>query len=358
MTKIPAVTVLMPVYNGERHIRDAIDSILCQSFKDFELLIINDASTDRTVELVKKYTDPRIRMIHNEINLKHGPALNRGLNLARGTYIARMDSDDLSCTTRLEKQKLFLDSNPDTAMVGSWAEIIDEKEESLGMKTFLTESPLLKWKLLFCNTFIHSSVMFRKDCINSLQGYDCSYTLTEDYDLWSRISFEHEIANIPEILVKWREWDGSVTSTKAKEQQKEDLKISTRNMQHVWSGTVAVNILESFRLLYKGFQSDFGLNRLDELVTHRNTLIAEFIKKYNYEDQSIVRDINVEIATHLFSLILKAGNAPHIKARQFFVWLMKTRPDIMRAFIVFLFKRTVAGARIRKLFYTAFKRQR
>ena len=105
MTRTPTVTVLMPVYNGELYIRYAIDSILCQSFKDFELLIVNDASTDRTVEIIESYTDSRIRLVHNEINLKHGVALNRGLELAQGQYIARMDSDDISCPARLEKQK-------------------------------------------------------------------------------------------------------------------------------------------------------------------------------------------------------------------------------------------------------------
>ena len=351
MTSTPMITVLMPVYNGELYIRYAIDSILCQSFKDFELLIVNDASTDRTVEIIESYTDSRIRLVHNEINLKHGVALNRGLELAQGQYIARMDSDDISCPARLEKQKIFLDSNQNVALVGSWAEIIDEKGNARGIKTFLTNSPLLKWKLLFCNTFIHSSIMFRKSCVLPLLGYDCNYALAEDYDLWSRISFEHEVANIPEVLVKWREWGGSVTSTKAKEQQKETLKISRRNMQHVWGETIDIHVLESFKLLYSGVKADFSNKRMNELVSHRNVLIDRFIEKYNYEDRSVVKNLRVEITTHLFSLIIRANNTWPVKLKQLFVWLVKIKPNIVRAFYIFLFKRTIFGSRIRKLFY-------
>jgi glycosyltransferase involved in cell wall biosynthesis len=351
MTKIPTVTVLMPVYNGERFIRDAIDSILQQSYSDFELLIVNDSSTDRTVEIIESYTDTRIRLVHNETNLKHGAALNRGLDLARGQYIARMDSDDISCSTRLEKQKFFLDHNQNIALIGSWAEIIDEKGKSQGIKTFLTDSPLLKWKLLFCNTFIHSSMMFRKSCVLLLQSYDCRYTLTEDYDLWSRISFEHEVANIPEILVKWRKWGGSVSSIKAEEQQKETLKISRRNMQRVWGQAVNVSILEHFMLLYNAAQTRFDLNCLDELIVYRGTLIKTFINKFNYTDPFIVKNIHVEIDTHLFSLILRTPNVQTLKIRLLLHWLIKTRPKMVRALFIYLFKRTVAGARIRKLFY-------
>jgi glycosyltransferase involved in cell wall biosynthesis len=353
MKTTPIITVLMPVYNGELYIREAIDSTLQQSFEAFELLIINDASTDNTVEIVNTYTDPRIRLVHNETNLKHGAALNRGLELAHGQYIARMDSDDISCPSRLEKQKFFLDNNQNVGLVGSWAQIIDEKGNSQGIKSFLTDSPLLKWKLLFCNTFIHSSAMFRKIIILPLQGYDCTYRLAEDYDLWSRISFEHEVANIPEVLVKWREWGGNVTNAKKIEQQKEVMEISRRNIQHVWGETVNKNILESFKFLYCAAQTDFSLNRLNELIMHHNMVIEQFIKKYNYGDPSIVKDIRVEIATHLFSLILRTNNTRSVKVRQLFVWLSRTKPDIARAFFNFLFKRTLVGARIRKLFYNA-----
>jgi len=357
MTSTPIITVLMPVYNGELYIRDAIDSILRQSIEDFELLIINDASTDRTVEIVESYSDPRIRLVHNEVNLKVCATLNRGLELSRGQYIARMDSDDISCSTRLEKQKTFLENNQNMALVGSWAEIIDKKGNVQGTKTLLTDSPLLKWKLLFCNTFIHSSIMFRKSSVLSLQGYNPTYTLTEDYDLWSRISIEHEIANIPEVLVKWREWGGSVSSAKTEEQQKETLEISRRNMQHVWGSSVNVNILENFKLLYSLAQTSFDLNCLDELIVHRGTLIKEFIKKFNYQDPSVAKDIHVEIVTHLFSLIIRTTNARSVKIMLFFHWLVKTRPNIGRAVFIFFFKRTLVGARIRELFYTAYKRQ-
>lgn len=351
MKKTPTVTVFIPVYNGERFIRDAIDSILCQSFEDFELLIVNDASTDRTVEVVESYSDSRIRLVNNETNLSVCPTRNRGLDLARGKYIACLDSDDISCPTRLEKQKNFLDNNQNTALVGSWAEIIDEKGNSQGIKTFLTDSPLIKWKLLFCNTFINSSIMFRKNRVFSLQGYDPAYALAQDYDLCSRVSFENEVSNIPEVLVKWRAWGGNLTSSRTNEQQEFTRKISIRNMHHIWGETVNINILENFKLLYSSSQADFSLERLDELVLYSNTLIEEFIRKFNYEDRSVVKDIRVEIATHLFSLITRTTNTFSVKLKMLFVWLVKIKPNIARAFYIFLFKRTILGSRIRKLFY-------
>jgi glycosyltransferase involved in cell wall biosynthesis len=351
MTKNPTITVFMPVYNGERFIRDAIASILQQSFEDFELLIINDASTDRTVKIVETYTDPRIKLIHNETNLSVCPTRNRGLDLARGKYIACLDSDDISFPTRLEKQKIFLDDNQNIALVGSWAEIIDKNGNSQGIKTFLTDSPLIKWKLLFCNTFINSSIMFRKNSVLSLQGYDPAYDSTEDYDLCSRISFQHELTNIPEVLVKWRTWEGNLTSSRTGEQKELARKISRRNLQHVWGETVDIRVLESFKLLYSGVKADFSNKRMNELVSHRNVLIDRFIEKYNYEDRSVVKNLRVEITTHLFSLIIRANNTWPVKLKQLFVWLVKTKPNIVRAFYIFLFKRTIFGSRIRKLFY-------
>ena len=193
--------------------------------------------------------------------------------------------------------------------------------------------------------------MFRKNRVLSLRGYDPAYDSTEDYDLCSRISFEHEVSNIPEVLVKWRAWGENITSSRASEQKKLAQQISRRNLQNVWGETVPVNILENFKLLYSSSQTDFSLKRLDKLVLYYSTLIDEFIRKFNYEDRSVVKDIRVEIATHLFSLIIRTTNTWPVKLKMLFVWLVKIKPNIVRAFYIFLFKRTILGSRIRKLFY-------
>ena len=135
------------------------------------------------------------------------------------------------------------------------------------------------------------------------------------------------------------------------EQKELALKISRRNLQHVWGETVDIRVLESFKLLYSGVKADFSNKRMNELVSHRNVLIDRFIEKYNYEDRSVVKNLRVEITTHLFYLIIRANNTWPVKLKQLFVWLVKIKPNIVRAFYIFLFKRTIFGTRIRKLFY-------
>ena len=125
--KNPRITVLMSVYNGEKYLKEAIDSVLSQTFKDFEVLIINDGSIDKTSKILKTYKDPRIRIINNKKNIGLTKSLNKGLKLARGEYIARMDDDDVSKPNRLEKQFEFMEKNSKYAVVGSFIEIIDSK---------------------------------------------------------------------------------------------------------------------------------------------------------------------------------------------------------------------------------------
>jgi glycosyltransferase involved in cell wall biosynthesis len=140
----PKVSVVMSVYNGEKYLCEAIDSILNQTFENFEFLIVNDGSTDRTLEILQSYRDPRIKVINNERNIGLTASLNKGLKIAKGEYVARMDADDVSFPHRLEQQKAFLDRNPRVAMVGSWAEVIDESGKTQETWRVLTSSHLLK----------------------------------------------------------------------------------------------------------------------------------------------------------------------------------------------------------------------
>jgi glycosyltransferase involved in cell wall biosynthesis len=198
----PIVTVLMPVYNGERYLREAIDSILSQTFRDFEFLIINDGSTDGSVGIINSYTDSRIRLVNNETNLGRCAAPNKGLDLAKGEYLARMDCDDISLPTRLEKQVDFLIANPDVGVCGTWIRLFMGAENII--KYPLTHEAIKCHLLLGCQ-LAHSSVMLRKNVFSAHQlYYDVNCKLAEDYDLWTRSSYVTYLANIPEILVKYR----------------------------------------------------------------------------------------------------------------------------------------------------------
>ena len=205
------ITILMSVYNGEKYLREAMESILNQSFKDFEFLIINDGSTDKSEAIIKSYKDPRIRLVNNEKNEGLIFSLNKGLELARGNYIARMDYDDISSPERLKRQYNYLEKNPDIALIGSLSELIDKNGNKIGQRIKL---PLdyysIKFYLFANNPLMHSSVFFRKKIIKEVGGYDEKYKHAEDYELYSRIVKKYRIINLPEILIKFRIHEESI----------------------------------------------------------------------------------------------------------------------------------------------------
>lgn len=206
---MPKISVIMPAYNAEKYIREAIDSILAQTYTDFEFIIIDDASTDATASIVESYTDERIRFFRNDNNMGVANTLNRGLDLAVGEYIARMDSDDISLPERFAKQVEFMDTHPDVAVCGSGIEIFGAMS---GRRTFSESSEQLKVDLLFSSCFAHPSVIMRASVVgpNALH-YDSAFSKMEDYDLWCRIAEEHKLASIPDILLKYRIHPAQVT---------------------------------------------------------------------------------------------------------------------------------------------------
>ena len=209
----PRVTVLLCVWNGERHLQAAIDSILAQSFRDFELLVIDDASTDATPRMLAASTDARVRVVRNETNLGLTVSLNRGLQLARGKLIARQDADDWSEPRRLELQLAFLQAHPAVAAVGSQALLIDSVGRSLGWKDFPLQHRGICWMHLFDNALAHSAVTFRKAVVVAAGGYDETFPASQDYELWSRLSERHRLANLAERLVHLRVLETSITRT-------------------------------------------------------------------------------------------------------------------------------------------------
>ena len=166
------ITVLLAVHNGEPWLREAVASILAQSWREFEFLIIDDASTDTTPEFLRTLTDPRIRIVRNETNLGLTASLNRGLQLAQGDLIARQDADDVSHPHRLAKQAAFLSAHPQIAAVGSQAWLIDEHGRSLGRKDLPIGHRGIWWSHLWDNALAHSAVMFRRKAVLEAGGYE------------------------------------------------------------------------------------------------------------------------------------------------------------------------------------------
>jgi glycosyltransferase involved in cell wall biosynthesis len=207
-----SVSVVLPVYNGSQYLNEAIDSILAQTYKNYELIIIDDGSKDNSASIIYDYTDSRI-CFHKQANQGLAATLNKGISIAKGKYIARQDQDDISFPDRLAKQVAFLDKNPDYGMVGTWSEIWVDDMRTDRSHQHPADNVSLQFFLLFNNPFVHSSIMFRRDVFDIVGLYctDKSRQPPEDYELWSRIAREFDVANIPEILHAYREISGSMS---------------------------------------------------------------------------------------------------------------------------------------------------
>jgi glycosyltransferase involved in cell wall biosynthesis len=236
----------MAVHNGERYVKSAIDSILSQTLDDFEFIVIDDCSNDTTPNILKSCGDARIKVLRNEIRCGLASSLNAGLEVARGKYVARQDADDISLPHRLEEQLRYLMVNPETALLGTWAELIDEKGHLTGEHCPVLQSPKLKWVMLFHNKMTHSSVVFDTEKTKGLGGYDPCVAFAQDYDLWCRIMKTHEIAILPQKLVRLRYHPYSISSIHKEAQDHSSEMIVLRNVK--WYCTDAVT-LRDIRIL-------------------------------------------------------------------------------------------------------------
>jgi len=219
----PYVTVLLSVYNGERFLAEAIDSILCQSYKNFEFIIIDDASTDSTPEILRRYEreDSRIKIVTNAANLRLAASLNKGISLASGALIARMDADDVSLPDRLEKQVTFMQANPTVSVCGTALTIYGSSDT-----TWLPplDNHSIRAMLFFESCLYHPTIIMRKSIFNNQASpYFSSMLPAEDYDLWSRLAEKKEIifANLPDPLVRYRTNEGE--ARKEYKQRQRDL---------------------------------------------------------------------------------------------------------------------------------------
>jgi glycosyltransferase involved in cell wall biosynthesis len=203
------ISVILPIYNAEKYLSDAINSILNQNYTDFEVLAIDDGSTDASLEILKSFNDPRITIIQNNENLGLIRTLNRGLDLAQGKYIARMDADDISLPTRFEKQVNLLDNNPDIGVCSSWLEFFGDSNEKI---KFPIEHDEIYFRFLLGVQVGHANSMIRRDLIEKLNiRYNPQFPHSEDTNLWVNLMPHTHFANIPEILYRYRKYNEQVT---------------------------------------------------------------------------------------------------------------------------------------------------
>jgi glycosyltransferase involved in cell wall biosynthesis len=240
------ITVLMPVYNAAPYLREAIDSVLNQTYKDFEFLIINDGSTDDTPKILESYTDQRIRIIHQD-NIKLIKTLNKGLNLAKGIWIARFDADDICYPDRLENQLKFLEEHPDHIVVGGDADYMDKEGNYLF--TFkinvYNDTEIKDTEFRIC-PFIHSSTMYLKEAVIKAGAYNENAISFEDHLLWRDLSPFGKMANLQKTLIRVRFSPESVT------------------MDEKWRGTEFKEIKQ--RSVKNGFITEEDAIRIKEIL--------------------------------------------------------------------------------------------
>lgn len=246
----PAVSILLPVYNGAAYLLESLDSVLQQTHQDFELIIIDDGSRDESARIIQSINDRRIRFYRQD-NRGLAATLNRAIELSRGEYLARQDQDDVSLPDRLKKQLSYLISHPHCSLVGTWAEIVSGTEKTGRVHRHAAEDYCLKFDLLFDNPFVHSSVMLRKSAVEAVGMYstDPSRQPPEDYELWSRLSRQWEVSNIPEVLHIYREIPTSMSREGVSPFRNRVIDISVENLQWLLGDTAGGSTIHDLAAL-------------------------------------------------------------------------------------------------------------
>lgn len=243
MKNKPIITVLMSVYNAEKFVGEAIESILNQTFKDYEFIIINDTSTDNSKRIISSYHDSRIKYIENKTRLGLAASLNKGLRLAKGTYIARMDADDISLPNRLQLQYSILKNDRNINLISSHFVWINEKGKYISTHSLAASPEEIFYELQFRNCLGHPTVIFNKKIIiNEFGGYNerCE---AEDNDLWLRVAKKYKIVKLDKVLVKARRSKQSKTVLFRKASNESIITIAQNNIQSLIDKPIDSNIV-------------------------------------------------------------------------------------------------------------------
>lgn len=308
MTLTPLVSIVMPVYNGSKFLRESIDSILSQTLTDFEFLIINDGSVDDSELIILSYHDPRIKYVKNECNLGIVESLNKGVELSKGKYIARMDADDISLPTRIEKQCLYLSQNPTIVACGSLAQSIDKDGKVIGKMIYPIGTEHIKATHLFNSSFIHPTMLF-KSAILKTHRYESNYEYAEDYFLFSQLLATQTLVNLNEILLYYRVHQDNITANKSAKMAESRKKVhffQLKNLLNADPQTDLVDILETISI---NTYTDYTIKQYDAFF-HELLIANQLNSVYNQQVfekvliekwfQVLLRKAKSKIFTHYF----------------------------------------------------------
>ena len=274
MSNVPRISVIMSVHNTRRHLDEAVESILQQTFDDFEFLIVDDGSTDGSSERLAYYAaqDQRIRIILNATNIGLTKSLNVAIHQSRGTLIARQDADDISEPDRFALQIKAFEEDKGLLALGTFYKTVDEEGQVVRSVKVPTAPHEIAWQLLFHNAFCHSSMVFRKeDFEGDLVLYDESFQYSQDYELWSRLIKMGTVSNLPESLVRYRINAHSISGRLRPQQQEFANKVSAQNIAQIAPSLKIsdADLLHLRGVFQHGIRTLFGR---DDFVAARNLL--------------------------------------------------------------------------------------
>lgn len=315
----PVISVILPVYNTEAYVREAVQSILNQTYTQFELIIINDASTDGTLQVLQSFNDSRIKVITNQTNEKVVRCLNKGLDLARGQYIARMDADDIAMPQRFEKQLNAFGNDPSLDVCATWAKAFQNEEHGFIPHP---DHDDLKASLLFHNVIIHPTVMFRKKTFDKYQvRYEETFTNAEDYGLWTAVIDKMRFAVVPQVLLMYRIHGNNVSVHHSKNW--DEIKRMNYMVYKSFLSRLHLHFSEQQLNLHLvlGFNLPVRLKATDvKIILHNLSNISAANKKYNYFNKLSLQN---EIIKKAIGLISKSTSKV-VAIVYCIIWLFKT----------------------------------
>jgi glycosyltransferase involved in cell wall biosynthesis len=332
----PEISVVMPVYNAEKYLSETIESILNQTHIDFELLILNDKSTDNSLKIIKQYqaNDSRIIVIDKEINVGPANLRNEGFRLSKGTFIALMDADDIALPNRFEKQIAVLKNNPEIGVCGTWFTFFGAKKNKVIRHS--EKHDAIKISFLHSCGIGNPTVMLRKEALNGLE-FNNDYVPVEDYDLWSRLLFKTKFYNIPESLLNYRQHDSNISKTKIDNVNQSIRKVKINQMSEfgIDSSDAKLEMYLNAVSVKKGLSQ----NDIIDTIKAANYLLKRNEKLNGFNQELLEKQINQ-------TLIRTIRNASKYNL-SFYIYLKKNEKELFRKINrldkIILFLKSVIG---------------
>ena len=320
----PTVTVLMSVYNGQQYLSEAIESVLHQTYGDFEFIIVDDGSADASGDILRTYAaqDSRVVLLRHEHNMGLTKSLNEGLSIAQGVYLARQDADDVSLPGRFEKQVTYLDAHPAVGLLGTAYSVINESGKCLATHRHPQVNTEILWQMLFHNAFCHTSMMWRRNLFEPGGGwYDERLLYSQDYELWVRLMQTTTGANLDLPLVAWRQHDANIDATSRIQQQELATVIAWEQIHGLLKDkAVTQDQVRSLREWYWMLPSRLSA---DDLPTCRLYLdLLDAFGKQSRIDSSVLSRIRQSWVTRIFES-LAIDRIGHAKAAELIASLFR-----------------------------------